>query len=68
MKIPKYIEKLINRRANLASQFREVDNKLSKWIEDNGIELDGSDYYGGVESLMNPWDSTRRVEQAIKDK
>lgn len=68
MEIPKYIEKLINRRANLASQFREVDNKLSKWIENNGIELDGADYYGGVESLMNPWDSARRVEQAIKDK
>lgn len=68
MEIPKYIEKLINRRANLASQFREVDNKLSKWIENNGIELDTADYYGGVESLMNPWDSARRVEQAIKDK
>lgn len=68
MEIPKYIEKLINRRANLASQFREVDNKLSEWIENNGIGLDSEDYYGGVESLMNPWDSARRVEQAIKDK
>lgn len=68
MKIPKYVEKFINRRANLASQFCEVDNKLSKWIENNNIELDSEDYYGGVESLMNPWDSARRVEQAIKDK
>lgn len=68
MEIPKYIEKLINRRANLASQFLEVDNKLSKWIENNGIELDRAYYYGGVESLINPWDSARRVEQAIKDK
>ncbi len=68
MKIPKYIDKLINTRANLASQFCDADHRLSKWLIKNGIEVDSCDFQGGVESLVNPWDSAERVRQAIKNK
>lgn len=68
MKIPKYIEKLINTRANLASQFNNADYRLSKWLDKNGIEAESCDFHGGVEALVNPWDSAKRVKQAIEDK
>lgn len=68
MEIPKYIDRLINTRASLASQFNDTDCKLSKWLDKNGIEAESCDYHGGVEALVNPWDSAKRVRQAINDK
>lgn len=68
MRIPKYIEKLINTRANLASQFNNADYRLSKWLDKNGIKADNCDFHGGVEALVNPWASADRIKQAIEDK
>lgn len=68
MKIPENIEILIQERADLASRLNIVDYRLSNWLEDNGIILDSSDYKGGIEIFTNPYDSSDRVRQAIKDK
>lgn len=68
MKIPKYIEKLIEKRARLAALLNHADYKLAEWLEKNGVVVEECDIHGGCEMYVNPWDSARRVEQAIKDK
>lgn len=68
MKIPKYIEKLIERRAELAVLLNYADHKLIGWLEKNGVEVKEYDICSGCEMYINPWDSANRIKQAIKDK
>lgn len=68
MKIPKYIENLIDRRAGLAVLLKHADHKLGEWLEKNGVNVEGYDIYGGCEMYVNPWNSADRIKQAIKDK
>ena len=39
MKIPKYIDKLLDKRARSAMQFISCDNKIVEWLEKNNIEF-----------------------------
>lgn len=41
MKIPKYVEKLIERRRKLAYELIEVDAELNAWLEKYNVPLDG---------------------------
>jgi hypothetical protein len=70
MKIPKRIEKLIERRERLANELGIVDIDLTEWLEKNGIaeSLDPSDFCGGVEMYSNPADSAERIREAILKK
>ncbi|MCI8993152.1 MAG: hypothetical protein HFG80_10620 [Eubacterium sp.] len=68
MKIPKYIEKLIEKRAGLAALLNHADYKLAEWLKKNGVEVEEYDIYGGCEMYVNPWDSAKRVKKAIEDK
>lgn len=68
MKIPKYIEKLIEKRAELAGLLNHADYKLAEWLEKNGVEVEEYDIYGGCEIYVNPADSAKRVKKAIEDK
>lgn len=68
MKIPKYIEKLIEKRARLAALLNQTDGELANWIEKNGIEVETYDIYGGCEMYVNPWSSAARIKQAIENK
>ncbi len=68
MKIPKYIEKLINRRAGLAVLLNHADAKLAEWLEKKGVDVEEYDIYGGCEIYANPWGSANRIKQAIRDK
>ena len=70
MEIPKYIAKLINRRACLACQLTEVDCALTEWLDKNDIteSLELFDYLGGAEMYVNPWESARRIMEAIENK
>lgn len=43
MKIPKYIDRLIERRKTLAMQLSEVSSELDEWLEKQGIDI-GNDY------------------------
>lgn len=43
MKIPKYVDKLIDRRKNLAMRLMEVSNELDDWLDKNNIPK-GDDY------------------------
>ena len=68
MKIPKHIEKLIEKRARLAEELNSVDYELSNWLEDNDIQI-GRDYYrGGIEIYSDPQGSASKVRRAIYDK
>lgn len=45
MKIPKYIDKLIERRMNLAFELQDISSQLDSWLEKNGFDLtEMSDY------------------------
>lgn len=68
MNIPKYIEKLIEKRAGLAILLNHTDYKLSEWLEKNGVEVEEYDICGGCEMYVNPWSSADRIKQAIKNK
>lgn len=68
MKIPKYIEQLLDRRARLAADLNSVDCISTKWIEDNAIVVEDYDYNTGVEMYANPYASVRRIKDAIAKK
>lgn len=68
MKLPKYIDKLLYRRAILARFLLEIDWTITEFLHRNNIEADTADYCGGVEIYVNPEDSAERVRQAIINK
>ena len=67
MKIPKCVDKLIDRRARLASDLMDVCGELDDWLDKNGIEAEFEDTRGGVEIYTNPYDSAKRIRQAIRE-
>jgi len=67
MKIPKYIDRLINTRANLALQLHDADYRLSEWLEKNHVEAESCDVFGGCELYVNPWSAAERTREAIKN-
>lgn len=45
MKIPKYVDKLIERRMKLAYELMDVSSQLDTWLENTGFDLSElSDY------------------------
>lgn len=66
MKIPKCIEKLLDRRAKLAADLMTVDGELTEWIDENHIEVEACDYCTGCEMYVNPYESVARVKEAIR--
>lgn len=45
MKLPKYVDKLIKRRMQLAFELMAVSSKLDAWLEKNGFDsTEMSDY------------------------
>ena len=65
MKIPKYIDETLRKRANAAYKFVDYDCIVSDFVENNGIELDPTHYGLGCESLLNPDSSANAVREAI---
>ena len=48
MKIPKYIEELLNKREKLAYQLNECNVKLDDWLEKRGADLADNDICDAV--------------------
>ena len=67
MKIPKYIDDLIDKRMKLAESLACVDYKLSEWLDKNEIPVAPEDYRTGVEMYANPYESAERIRQAIEE-
>ena len=65
MKIPKYINEALRKRANAAFRFRQYDDVVSKFIEQHNIDVNFEDYGGGVESIFDPYGSEKAVREAI---
>ena len=65
MKIPKYVQKLIDRRCKLAMDLMNVCYNLDTWLDKNNIECEDCDTHTGVEIYCNPYDSRNRVIEAI---
>ena len=65
MKIPKYIQKLIDRRCKLADQLAEVSYDLDVWLDKHNIECETCDTHTGVEIYCNPCSSKQRIINCI---
>ena len=68
MNIPKYIDKLIERRKKLAIELNSADLQLGRWLEQNGVEVEECDISTGCEMYANPWAAANRILCAIRDK
>lgn len=70
MKIPKYIDEALEKRTKAANLFCHYDLIVSRWLGNNGFanEIDSADFFGGVESLVNPEDSEERIREAIRNR
>ena len=67
MKVPKYVQQMIDRRQRAAEQFNHYDYELSTWLERHGVITEECDVFGGVESIVNAGASADRIRKAIKD-
>lgn len=65
MRIPKYIDEALRKRAKCAFRFLQYDDIVSKFIEKHDIDVNSEDYGGGVESITNPYESENAVRKAI---
>lgn len=65
MRIPKYIDEALRKRANAAFEFIQNDAIIAAFIEENGVELDTMHYGLGCESILNPDSSANAVREAI---
>lgn len=65
MKIPKYVQNLIDRRCKLAVQLDDVCGELDEWLDKNNIECESCDTHTGVEIYCNPHSSKQRIMEAI---
>ena len=68
MKVPKYIEEALRKRAEFADRFNHYDYVITNFINNNGIEAEEYDYCGGCESIVNPHSSSARIHEAILNK
>ena len=68
MKIPKYVQKLIDRRSKLSVKLAEVCYDLDMWLDKHNIECEMYDTHTGVEIYCNPQESKNRVMEAILNK
>ena len=67
MKIPKYIEKALERRVKLAIQLDDTCEIIDEFIRKNGLEneIDTADWLGGVEIYVNPRESADNIKAVI---
>lgn len=66
LKIPHYIRDLLDKRAKAAEMFNKYDLIISQWCMNNNIKLEDYDCFGGVEAIVNPNDSKKRILDAIE--
>lgn len=68
MKIPKYVQKLIDRRCKLADELAAVSYALDVWLDENKIQCEMYDTHTGVEIYCDPYSSKQRIINAILNK
>lgn len=67
MKIPKKIEKLIERRAKLATDLTQADCELVEWLDKKNLtdKVEEYDIMTGCEMYVNPRNSAERIRNVI---
>lgn len=68
MKIPKYVQKLIDRRWKLAEELNDVSNQLDAWLENNGISICNDYTTTGCMVYCEPYNAKKCVEEDILNK
>ena len=72
MKIPKEIQKLLDKRMDLAIDLMDVTSRLDSWLEENGADLTDSDITDstltGCMIYTEPGNAKQNVEDYIRNK
>lgn len=72
MEIPYKVQKLLDKRMNLAMNLIDVTSKLDSWLEENGADLTDSDITDstltGCMIYTDPGSAKRNVEDYIRNK
>lgn len=72
MEIPKKIQKLLDKRMDLAIDLMDVTSKLDSWLEENGADLTDADITDstltGCMIYTEPGNAKQNVEDYIRNK
>lgn len=72
MEIPKKVQKLLDKRMDLAMGLIDVTSKLDSWLEENGADLTDSDITDstltGCMIYTEPENAKQTVEDYIRNK
>ena len=68
MKIPKYVDQLLEQRAKAALTFTSCDSKIAEWLDKNNIQVPSDDILTGTCSLMEPYGSIDIIRECILKK
>lgn len=68
MKIPNYVLDLIVKRRRYVEKAMDNAVSLQDWLDKHGIQIEDEDSVGGYEMFSNPYESARRVMNAILEK
>ena len=70
MKIPKYIEEILERRARLACQLTHLESILDNWLETKGFDITECPLYEGIGTsaviYVEPFSANDIVRRAIE--
>lgn len=68
MKVPKYIEDALTRRARAAETWEKYDRIITDFINRHEIDVPAEEYCGGVEGIVHPWESADIIRECIENK
>ena len=72
MEIPKKVQKLLDKRMDLAIDLMDVTSKLDSWLEENGADLTDADITDstitGCMIYAEPENAKQNVENYIRNK
>lgn len=72
MEIPKKVQKLLDKRMDLAIDLIDVTSKLDSWLEENGADLTDADIIDstltGCMIYAEPGNAKQNVEDYIRNK
>ena len=68
MKIPKYIDEMLDKRAKSADNFMYADSVILAWCTKNNVEVSFRDIALGARSILEPYESADDVRKCILDK
>lgn len=65
--IPKYVDKLLEKRAKAAEKFIEADSQIVEWLEKNSIVVDEIHINTGACSICEPYLSIDAIRTCINE-